>query len=212
MFNKLRKRIEALDEKQRHLTAWHTEGSNAVLEFYVKVLPRSADAERCNIFIHVPTKKGVWLEVGTGSREREISLSDDADPVVTEVITTGNSRIISRRHQVEVYQKTGDGQKSIGDILCIPLRSLNGKKIVGAVELLDKRGNATFDDLDRESVQEVAHYLEVRLESIFSNIRPMDMVKMIFDTINVIIVSTLGILVLLSTLLAVYYAVFSIEF
>jgi len=212
MFDKLRKRIEALDERGRHLAAWHTEGSNAVLEFYVRILPRAADAERCNIFIHVPTKEGVWLEVGTGEREREISLSDDADPVVTEVITTGKSRIISRRHQVEVYEKSGDGQKSIGDILCIPLKSLNGRKIVGAVELLEKRGSATFDDLDRESVEEVAHYLEVRLESIFSSIRPMDMLKMIFDTINVIIVATLGTLVLLSVLLALYYAALSIEF
>lgn len=212
MFEKLRKRIEALDERWRNLAEWHTEGSNAVLEFYVKILPRAADADRCNIFIHIPTREGMWLEVGTGEREREVDLLEDADPVVTEVIATGKSRIISRRHQVDVYEKTGDGQKGIGDILCIPLRSLNGKETVGAIEILEKRGGATFDDLDRESVEEVAHFLEVRLENIFFNVRPKDMVKLIFDAVNVIIVATLGTLVLLSTLLAVYYAVFSFGF
>lgn len=205
MFEKLKKRIEALDDRWHHLAEWHTEGSNAVLEFYVKILPKTADAERCNIFIRVPTSEGIWLKVGTGETEREIKLSEDADPVVTEVITTGKARLISSHHQDADDQESD----STGDVLCIPLKSLDGKEIVGAVQLMDKRGSASFDDLDRESVEEVAHYLEVRFETIFFNIQPADMTKSIVDAVNIIIIVTLGILVSLSLLLAAYWAILS---
>jgi len=214
MFEKLKKRIEALDERWRYLTEWHTEGSNAVLEFYVRVIPRAADAERCSIFIHIPTKEGMWLEVGTGETEREIDIIEEADPVVNQVITTGQSRIISGRHQTEDQRKTADNQSgnTHKDILCVPLKSLDGKTIIGAVQLMNKRGNATFDDMDRESVEEVVHYLEVRLENIFFSIRPTNMAKIAFDAFYMVLVVALGILVFVGGLLAIYYFTFSSNF
>jgi len=53
------------------------------------------------------------------------------------------------------------------DILCIPIKSLDGTEVTGAVEVLNKKGGGAFNDDDRILLEEMAHFLELTIENIF---------------------------------------------
>lgn len=55
------------------------------------------------------------------------------------------------------------------DILCIPIKSLDGTDVTGAVEILNKKDGDIFDDDDRILLEEMAHFLELTIENIFFN-------------------------------------------
>ena len=55
------------------------------------------------------------------------------------------------------------------DILCIPIKSLDGAEVTGAVQILNKKGGGTFNDEDRMLLEEMAHFLELTIENIFFN-------------------------------------------
>ena len=161
-FDELRKRRERLDAD------WSAGEQSPLLNFYVKVVTRMLGAERCSIFISDPSTGKLWLKCGTGVTERGIEVGP-GDSVVGQVVTSGNPVIL---HGLEtrtgahkaVDTATGFVTRSI---LCIPIRTHDGKRIAGAVEVLNKSGGGTFTDEDLSALEETAHFLQLSIENIY---------------------------------------------
>jgi GAF domain-containing protein len=189
MFKKFSRQIETLDEQTQYFDEDWEEGHHALLDFYVKIMPVVVGAERCSIFIHDPEHEEIWLKAGTGVTEKEIAVSLDADSIVGDVITTGEHAIVKDLspdkgiHKV-IDEKTGFITR---DILCVPIKSLDGKTITGAVELLNKKDGGAFNDKDQELLEEMAHYLQLTVESIFASTQAASVLKTVSTSISIVV-------------------------
>ena len=189
MFNKLNTRIEALDAQKQYFDLEWEEGHQNLLTFYVKIIPIVLNAERCSIFIHNPATREIWLKCGTGVNERDIRLDTETPSVVGTVIGTGEYQIIN-----DLEKKSGvhkDIDKMTGfethNVLCVPIKSLNGKENMGAVEVLNKKGDATFSEEDRKMVEELAHFLQFSIENIYFNVEATGVLKAVKSLLSTVV-------------------------
>lgn len=184
MFAGVKQKLDDLQEKRGYLDAdWDPAKNKALLEFYVKIMPKVLNAERCSIFIYDPASREIWLKAGTGLGEKEIRVGMGNASIVSEVVATGEHRIVTGLPDKNGMHKKTD-QKSgfvTQDILAIPIKSLDGNEITGAVEILNKKGGTGFNDEDRALLEEMAHYLELTMENIFYNQETAGALKGIFD-------------------------------
>ena len=172
MFTTLKETIKLLKQRREYLDVDWQKEEHPLLNFYVKIMPVVLNAERCSIFIHDPNKSITWLKVGTGLAERDIEVTGEYESVVGKVITTGEHKIVTGldRDENGIHKQLADKTGFVTrDILCIPLKSLDGNKVTGAVQLLNKKDGTAFNDADLKLVEEVAHYLELTIENIYFN-------------------------------------------
>src|SRR3972149_2668001 len=157
MFKDIKKQIEHLDEKKTYLNAeFDATENHALLDFYIKIMPKVLNAERCSIFIYDPESMTIWLKGGTQVKERDIEISGEYDSVVGDVITTGKYRIVTGLNEKSGIHKEMDERTGFKtrNILCIPIRSLDGKQVMGAVQILNKKDGSEFNDEDRVLLEE----------------------------------------------------------
>lgn len=207
MFSKLTSQIKALDEKKKYLDAdWEDEGNHSLLDYYVKIMPKLTDAERCTIFIHDPIEPSLWLKAGTGVEEKEIELDSDDDSIVGNVIASGKPTIIHGLNETEGLHKITDPQTGFvtKSVMCIPIKSLDGKEIAGAVQLLNKKEDGTFTDEDLESALEMAHYLQWSLENIYYHAEATDILQTIYRLLSNIVIAAAAMLFLVSPILMLW--------
>src|SRR3972149_11642041 len=128
---------------------------------------RGMNAERCGIFIFDPDKKIIWLKAGTGLQERGIQVTGEFDSVVGKVISSGQHIIVSGLDKEHGIHKQTDEITGFvtRDILCTPIKSLDGRRVMGAVQLLNKKDGKSFNDDDLSLITEMAHYLELTMEN-----------------------------------------------
>ena len=172
MFTTIKETIKILKQKKMYLDADWEKEQYPLLNFYVKIMPLVLNAERCSIFIHDPDKSITWLKAGTGVEERDIEVTGEHESVIGKVISSGQHIIMADLDKVEtgIHKQLADKTGFVTrDILCIPLKSLDGTRITGAVEILNKKDRTTFNDTDVKLMEEVAHYLEFTIENIYSN-------------------------------------------
>ena len=172
MFTTLKETIKLLKQRREYLDVDWQKEEHPLLNFYVKIMPVVLNAERCSIFIHDPDKSITWLKVGTGLAERDIEVTGEYESVVGKVITTGEHKIVTGldRDENGIHKQLADKTGFVTrDILCIPIKSLDGNKVTGAVQLLNKKDGTAFNDADLKLVEEVAHYLELTIENIYFN-------------------------------------------
>ena len=207
MYKDFKKQIEHLDEEKTYLNAEFDASENkALLDFYIKIMPKVLDAERCSIFIYDPESKVIWLKGGTQVKERDIEVTGEYDSVVGNVIETGNYRIVDRLNgkngiHHEMDEKTGF---KTHNILCIPIRSLDGKKITGAVQILNKKDGKAFNDEDRIQLEEMAHFLELTIENIFYNQESAVVLEDLYTMMKRITFISITVIVLLVILIVVF--------
>jgi GAF domain-containing protein len=207
MYKDIKKQIEHLEEKKTHLNAEFDATENrSLLDFYIKIMPKMLDAERCSIFIYDPDSMTIWLKGGTQVEERDIEVTGEYDSVVGDVITTGKYRIVDRLDEKsgihkEMDEKTGFTTRNI---LCIPIRSLDGKKVMGAVQILNKKDGSAFNNEDRILLEEMAHYLQLTIENIFYNQESTVVLDDLYTTMKKITFISIGVIVLLVILIAVF--------
>ena len=207
MYKDFKKQIEHLDEEKTYLNAEFDASENkALLDFYIKIMPKVLDAERCSIFIYDPESKVIWLKGGTQVKERDIEVTGEYDSVVGNVIETGNYRIVDRLNgkngiHKEMDEKTGF---KTHNILCIPIRSLDGKKITGAVQILNKKDGKAFNDEDRIQLEEMAHFLELTIENIFYNQESAVVLEDLYTMMKRITFISITVIVLLVILIVVF--------
>ena len=207
MFKNIEKQIEHLEEEKTYLNAeFDATDNRALLDFYIKIMPKVLDAERCSIFIYDPDSMTIWLKSGTKVEERDIEVTGEYDSVVGDVITTGKYRIVtgldakSGVHK-EIDERTGYKTRNI---LCIPIRSLDGKKVTGAVQVLNKKDGKEFSDEDRAQLEEMAHFLELTIENIFYNQESAVTLDDLYAMMKKIIFISIGVIIALVILIAVF--------
>jgi GAF domain-containing protein len=213
MFTNIKETIKILKQKKRYLDADWEKEQYPLLNFYVKIMPLVLNAERCSIFIHDPEKSITWLKAGTGVEERDIEVTGEYESVVGKVISSGEHRIVTGldKGKNEIYKQMEDKTGFVTrDILCIPLRSLDGKKITGAVQLLNKKDGATFNNADVKLVEEVAHYLEFTIENIYFNQEltgALDTTFSLLENITFILITAIIVLIIFLSFGVVGYVI-----
>ena len=206
MFKDIKQQIEHLDEKKTYLNAEFDATENkALLDFYIKIMPRALDAERCSIFIYDPDSMTIWLKGGTRLEERDIEVTGEYDSIVGDVITTGKYRNVTELDAKNGVHKEMDERTGFTtrNILCIPIRSLDGKKITGAVQVLNKKGGE-FNDEDRKLLEEMAHYLQLTIENIFFNQESTFVLDDLYATARKTAFISIGVIIALVVLITVF--------
>ena len=164
----MEKKLDQLRSKQQMMEkAWKTAGNRQLLQFFVDIMPKALDAERCSIFILDPVDEKAWLQCGTGLHEKDLQVPTK-NSIVGRVISTGEVVMESDleeqagTHDI-VAVKTGFTTRSV---LCVPVHGVTTKKVVGAIQVLNKR-YGEFDQEDREILERLAFHLEMNIENIF---------------------------------------------
>lgn len=188
-FHKLNKQIEALDQQKALFDTEWEEGHGNLMKFYVKIIPLVMKAERCSIFIHDLAKQQIWLKCGTGVEEGGILLDRGQPSVVGRVIGSGEHLIVndletkSGAHKV-IDKQTGFVTRSI---LCVPIKSLDGKHNMGAVQVLNKIDGTDFNDEDVRLVKELAHYLQFSIENNYFNVEATGILKAVRSLMSLVV-------------------------
>ena len=207
MFKDIENQIEQLNQKRNYLDAdLDTSGKISLLEFYVKIVPKVLNVERCSIFIYDPDSKTIWLKCGTELKERDIEVTLEYDSVVVNVITSGQHKIISGLDKKNGIHKQIDENTGFvtRDILCIPIKSLNGNEVTGAVEIMNKQGGEAFNDDDRELLEEMAHFLELTIENIFFNQETANVLDNIHSMMKKVVFVFIAIIISLVIIFSVF--------
>ncbi len=164
----LEKKLAQLKAKQQLMEkAWKEAGNRQLIQFFVDIMPRTLDAERCSIFILDPVDEKAWLQCGTGLSEKQLQVPT-RNSIVGRVISSGEWVMEhDLQEQVGVHDvvavKTGFVTRSA---LCVPVHGVTTKKVVGAIQMLNKN-NGRFDDGDREILERLAFHLEMNIENIY---------------------------------------------
>ena len=161
-----------LRERQRQLALYSDAagGEDPLLDFYVKVTARVLRCERCSIFIRDRATGKVWLKTGTGLRERDIVVDVDVS-IVGKVIESGEPVMVEGLDQREGIHREVDARTGFTtrNVLCVPVWSINGKRVTGAVQILNKHDGEPFTDSDLAELVEMARFLQLALETALVN-------------------------------------------
>lgn len=160
MLQAVKVQLDRLSTKRALINGQEDGGRDAkTIRFFVDILTRVLDAERCSIFIHDPAKRTLWIKAGTGVGEREISVPMEHS-IVGRVIATGQpvveggleSRAGAHR---SVDEETGFVTRNV---VCVPILSIERNEVVGAVQVLNRRGG-DFTAEDLAIAQQVAEQI-----------------------------------------------------
>jgi GAF domain-containing protein len=164
----MEQKLEQLRGKQQLMEkAWKEAGNRELIQFFVDIMPKAVDAERCSIFILDPVDEKAWLQCGTGLSEKQLTVPTK-NSIVGRVIESGETVMEEDlEEQVGAHDvvavKTGFITRSA---LCVPVHGVTTKKIVGAIQVLNKR-HGSFTQEDKGILERLAFHLEMNIENIF---------------------------------------------
>ena len=166
---KIDQQLEALRAKQKEVDqAWQKTGNRGLLQFFVEIIPRLVEAERCSIFILDPVQDSVWVHCGTGVAERQIEVPKKTS-AVGEVIATG--QWLTRtglNEKLGVHDQVAKATDfRTYDMLCVPIRNAAGDQVTGAIQVLNKKWGLGYTDEDRLLLEKFAFHLQQNIENIF---------------------------------------------
>ena len=167
----IRQRLAGLKFRLEQVTrAWTIDDYEALLKFYVEILPEIMKTERCTIFVSELGSDKIWSMFGTGLNGIKIE-SPKNESMVGKAIDTGQCLIehnLDKRHgfHTEVDALTGFVTRNL---ICAPIKSITGHGITGAIEVLNKKGGELFTPEDGQRLQEIANFLATSIESILLN-------------------------------------------
>lgn len=165
----LQKKLEELKAKQAMIDkAWQKAGNRQLLQFFVEIIPRAINAERLSIFILDPVDSNVWVQCGTGVKERQIEVPKEGS-IVGKVIESGQPVFDSNMQQHmgahdNVAIKTG---YVTYNTLCVPVKGVTTDKITGAIQAVNKIGMSEFTEGDLEVLQKLAFNTQMHIENIY---------------------------------------------
>lgn len=164
--NELRKKQKIIDAK------WKLAGDRQMLSCFTELVPMALNVERCSIFIADPKSDNVWLQCGTGVKERSIKVTTEAS-IVGETISTGKPVIVEDLEDrmgahFEVSVKTGFTPRNT---LCVPIYGMASKKVAGAIQVLNKKNRQIGKDLysndDIEMLEKLAYNIQMTIENLY---------------------------------------------
>jgi transcriptional regulator with GAF, ATPase, and Fis domain len=167
----IRKRLAGLRLRLEGVaSAWTVDTYESLLRFYVDILPRLLEAERCTIYIIELGTNRIWSKFGTGIEEKQIEAPREGS-VAGRVVTSGEGVIdndldLRQGFHTIIGEETGFTTRNM---VCVPIRSVTGQGVTGAIQVLNKKGSRPFATADLELLEEVAIYLSMSIESIILN-------------------------------------------
>jgi len=175
----LEQKLEELKSRQQQINdIWDKTGNRQLLHFFVDIIPRTLNVERCSIFVLDPEEDNVWLQCGTGVQEKSIQVAK-WNSVVGEVIETGKPvQVDDLSEKVGVHDvvalNTGFFAR---DTLCVPVCGVTRQGVTGVIQVLNKMGNRhdadaethqpKYSDEDKRILNEMAFHLQMQIENIF---------------------------------------------
>ncbi|MBF0191550.1 MAG: sigma-54-dependent Fis family transcriptional regulator [Magnetococcales bacterium] len=162
----LNRRLETLKSLlERIHRSWGPADFESLMRFFVDILPRLTQAERCSVFVVDQTTENIWLKFGTGLTEKAI-IAPMQGSVVGEAISTGRTVIRDRLEHSSGFHAITDKKTDFTtrNLLCVPIRSLAGDYTIGAVELLNKQDQAGFTPDDESWLRQLVKYLALSIE------------------------------------------------
>ena len=158
-----------LAELKRHLQrisrSWSSAQYDSLIGLFVRLLPRTLDAERCGIFVVEPDTDRIVSKTGTKLGDGEIIAPQES--VVGRVIRTGipaieNDLAARDGFHREIAQQTGFHTHSL---VCVPVRRPSDEAIIGAIQVLNREAGGEFGAPDRELLEKVAELLAQAIEN-----------------------------------------------
>lgn len=177
----LLQRLEDLKTKQKKIdAAWRKTGDKPLLDFFVEIIPKTLNCERCSIFVLDPESNNIWVQCGTGLKERQVAVPRD-ESLVGQVISSGESQLESdmenRAGSHEwVDMQTGYMTRSA---LCVPVRGAAPGQVNGAIQVLNKRGMTSFSEEDQKILERLAFHIQMNIENIYLH---QQLAKLLSDT------------------------------
>lgn len=166
-----RKRLAVLRMRLEELsTAWTVDTYESLVDFFVMILPKIMNVERCTIFIiEIGTDK-IFSKYGTGLKGKVIEPPRKGS-IAGQVIETGKPVINNELNNRTGYHKQVDAGTGFvtRNAVCVPIQSLTGHGVTGAVQVLNKLSDGGFEEEDRILLSEVANYLTISIENIIIN-------------------------------------------
>lgn len=166
----LAEKLTALRAKQAQVdAAWAKTGNRQLIEFFVDIIPKVVEAERCSIFILDPKEDNVWLQCGTHLKEKALKVPI-WNSVVGRVIETGEIVVeYDMDNMVGVHDTVGLKTGFIvRDTLCVPVRGVSVTKTTGAIQILNKHGKSQqYTEEDKNILERLSYQLAMNIENIF---------------------------------------------
>ena len=143
-----------------------------MLSCFTELVPMALNVERCSIFISDPKSENVWLQCGTGVKDRSIKVTTEAS-IVGETISTGKPVIVEDLEDrmgahFEVSVKTGFSPRNT---LCVPIFGMSSKKVAGAIQVLNKVnpkfGQPPYSAQDIEILEKLAYNIQMTIENLY---------------------------------------------
>lgn len=162
----INQRLETLKSLlERIHRAWGPDDFEALMRFFVDILPPLTQAERCSVFIVDSGSERIWLKFGTGLKEKAI-IAPMRGSVVGEAISTGRTVMRLGLESREGFHAIADRQTdyTTRNLLCVPIMSLAGNYAIGAVELLNKQEGPGFSPADETLLHQLVKYLALSIE------------------------------------------------
>jgi transcriptional regulator with PAS, ATPase and Fis domain len=166
----IRKRLAELRRRLKQTAnAWTVEDYEVLLDFYVRILPKIMNAERCTIYIVEMGTDIIWSMVGTGIRRKQIQPPRKGS-IAGEAISTGKGIIKNDLDKLEGYHTKVDAETGFitRNSVCYPIKSLTSHGPTGAVQVLNKH-DGIFKQDDVVLLERVANCLSTSIESIMLN-------------------------------------------
>jgi GAF domain-containing protein len=165
----IQQKIIKLKEKHKFVDeTWANTGNRELLKFVVELGTKLFNCERVSIFLLDPQDNTVWLVCGTGLAERAVHVPK-SNSLVGQVIHGG--RLLTKtdmQHQKGAHEQidmqTGFTSRNA---MSAPIFDNSGNKVIGALELLNKRGGGMFDEDDRQYLEKVTNFIDKHLDNIF---------------------------------------------
>jgi len=160
-----KRRIRRLEKILDVTHAWgQTNRMEDLLQAMAEAATELLTADRASIFLWDKANKTLVGRPALGLKDDELRIPDDTG-IVGQVIQTGEPRRVDGGRDEDQIARAVDTQTGYHTktLLCVPLRSPTGK-LLGAFEVLNKRGGR-FTEEDERGLLELASHAAVALES-----------------------------------------------
>jgi len=168
---KLQNHVKTLRRRLTHISRrWTVEDYSSLVMFYIKLLPKLMQVERCTIFLKVAESDSLVSMYGTGL-EKDIIEAPLEGSMVGRVMRDCKSVIENDLHEKHGFHTLADEQTGFvsRNALCVPINSVTDQHILGVVQVLNSQEENGFTSANCEELEEIARYLSITIESILLN-------------------------------------------
>lgn len=139
-----------------------------ILEAFTLKIGQVLQADRTTIFLVDREKQQLWSKVAQDENGKALELRLPIDAgIAGQVAQTGECLNIPDAYRHPLFNKDIDRETGYctRNILCMPIFSTKGDRVVAVVQLLNKAGDRPFDGEDEQRFREFAESIGIILES-----------------------------------------------